>query len=210
MRIGGSIICGTKDSLTSAETGSGGALVGSSGRQVLSQRNCFVRCPTTCSRVSRRTSSTTHPLLILKSNRIFKKKCDGMDQMCHTGNRTSVHKENLHLQTKPLYSTSCYFDSPAFQACMTHYAHSLPDQPTSKWETMREHENLVAKYCRKFLERIDPALTPWGDLLGKWHDLGKYHPDFQKKLHGKRIQIEHAGAGARSVSYTHLTLPTKA
>ena len=123
--------------------------------------------------------------------------------MCHTGNRTSVHKENLHLQTKPLYSTSCYFDSPAFQACMTHYAHSLPDQPTSKWETMREHENLVAKYCREFLERIDPTLAPWGDLLGKWHDLGKYHPDFQAKIKGKRIQIEHAGAGARLAALGH-------
>ena len=132
---------------------------------------CFVRCPITYSRANRRPSSTTHSLLILKSNRIFLKKCDGMDQMCHTGNRTSVHKENLHLQTKPLYSTSCYFDSSAFQTCMTHYAHSLPDQPTSKWETMREHENLVAKYCRKFCRRIAPALganclasgVVWGD-----------------------------------------------
>ena len=115
MRIGGSIICGTKDSLTSAETGSGGALVGSSGRQVLSQRNCFVRCPTTCSRVSRRTSSTTHPLLILKSNRIFKKKCDGMDQMCHTGNRTSVHKENLHLMvTALILRAGCGFHRQSF------------------------------------------------------------------------------------------------
>ena len=113
-----------------------------------------------------------------------------MDQMCHTGNRTSVHKENLHLQTKPLYSTSCYFDSPAFQACMTHYAHSLPDQSTSKWETMREHENLVAKYCRKFLERIDPTLAPWGDLLGKWHDLGKYSNEFQTYLHKANNKLD--------------------
>ena len=83
------------------------------------------------------------------------------------------------------------------QTRMTYYAHSLPDQPQEDWETMREHEELVANYCRQFLIRIDPSLEPWGDLLGKWHDLGKYHPDFQAKIKGKRVQIEHAGAGAR-------------
>jgi len=62
---------------------------------------------------------------------------------------------------------------------------------------MGEHETLVAEYSSAFLERIAPSLKPWGELLGRWHDLGKYHPDFQKKLRGKRVQIEHAGAGAR-------------
>ncbi len=81
---------------------------------------------------------------------------------------------------------------------MTHYAHSLPNEPDrSKWETMQEHEELVSKYCCELLSRIDPSLERWGDLLGRWHDLGKYHPEFQKKLEGKRVQIEHAGAGAR-------------
>ena len=70
---------------------------------------------------------------------------------------------------------------------MTHYAHSLPNQPEEDWETMREHEELVANYCRQFLTRIDPSLEPWGDLLGKWHDFGKYHPDFQAKIMGKTI-----------------------
>jgi CRISPR-associated endonuclease/helicase Cas3 len=37
---------------------------------------------------------------------------------------------------------------------MTHYAHSLPNEPDrSKWETMGEHEGLVAEYCGKFLGR---------------------------------------------------------
>ena len=81
---------------------------------------------------------------------------------------------------------------------MPFYAHSLPNEPDrSKWETMAEHEELVAEYCGKFLDRIDPSLKPWGELLGRWHDLGKYHPDFQRKLDGKRVHIEHAGAGAR-------------
>ncbi len=77
------------------------------------------------------------------------------------------------------------------------FAHSLKNQPQANWETMRQHEDLVARYCASFLRRIHPSLEPWGDLLGRWHDLGKYHPDFQARIKGKRIQIEHAGAGAR-------------
>ena len=81
---------------------------------------------------------------------------------------------------------------------MPFYAHSLPNEPDrSKWETMAEHEECVARYCSGFLNRIDQSLQLWGELLGRWHDLGKYHPEFQNKLQGKKVQIEHAGAGAR-------------
>ena len=62
---------------------------------------------------------------------------------------------------------------------------------------MHEHEECVARYCSGFLNRIDQSLQLWGELLGRWHDLGKYHPEFQNKLQGKKVQIEHAGAGAR-------------
>ena len=67
-------------------------------------------------------------------------------------------------------------------ANMPHYAHSLEGRPQKDWETMAEHEELVAKYCTKFLERIDPSLGPWGDLLGQWHDLGKYSKEFQSYI----------------------------
>ncbi len=95
--------------------------------------------------------------------------------------------------------------SIADSACATHvnlkklmpfYAHSLENQPREKWETMQEHEERVASLCAEFLGRIHPDLAPWGELLGRWHDLGKYHPEFQAKLRGKKVQIEHAGAGA--------------
>ena len=62
---------------------------------------------------------------------------------------------------------------------MPFYAHSLDGQPKERWETMHQHEELVAKYCSRFLERIDPTLKPWGELLGRWHDLGKYSERFQ-------------------------------
>jgi CRISPR-associated endonuclease/helicase Cas3 len=80
---------------------------------------------------------------------------------------------------------------------MTAYAHSIPNEPDrSRWETMSEHEERVASRCREFLARINPSLAPWGEILGRWHDIGKYQPEFQRKLAGEAIQIEHAGAGA--------------
>lgn len=65
---------------------------------------------------------------------------------------------------------------------MPFYAHTLEGQPASKWETMQQHEELVAKYCREFLQRIDPSLGAWGELLGRWHDLGKYSEAFQNYI----------------------------
>ena len=35
----------------------------------------------------------------------------------------------------------------------------------------------------------------WGYLVGLWHDLGKYQPEFQEKLLGKEIQVEHSITG---------------
>ncbi len=64
-----------------------------------------------------------------------------------------------------------------------YYAHSLPDEPDrSNWETMREHEDRVAVLCAKFLKRIHPDLKSWGELLGRWHDIGKYSQEFQEYL----------------------------
>ena len=66
---------------------------------------------------------------------------------------------------------------------MAFYAHSLPNEPDrSKWETMAEHEELVAKYCGEFVSAIDPSLKEWGELLGQWHDLGKYSEEFQSYI----------------------------
>ena len=63
------------------------------------------------------------------------------------------------------------------------YAHSLQDHPPEKWEQMHEHEQLVAEHCSEFLRRISPSLKSWGNLLGRWHDLGKYSREFQTYLH---------------------------
>ena len=66
---------------------------------------------------------------------------------------------------------------------MQHYAHSLRDQPEkSRWETLPEHEQRVADRCGEFLSRVNPAFSDWGELLGRWHDIGKYSCEFQAYL----------------------------
>lgn len=88
------------------------------------------------------------------------------------------------------------------------YAHSLPNEPDrSKWETMEEHEELVSEYCFEFLQKLDPSIGAWGQLLGRWHDLGKYSNEFQDYLkktgdadaasEGSGKRVDHSTAGAQ-------------
>ena len=91
---------------------------------------------------------------------------------------------------------------------MPHYAHSLPDNPDrSKWETLQQHEQSVAKLSASFLNRINVELAAWGELVGHWHDIGKYSDDFQGYLasaggsdvHDSEIsgKVDHSTAGAQ-------------
>ncbi len=47
---------------------------------------------------------------------------------------------------------------------------------------MHQHEQQVAKRCHEFIKRFAPSAAAWGDLLGRWHDLGKYSNEFQAYL----------------------------
>ncbi len=65
------------------------------------------------------------------------------------------------------------------------------------------HLNKVAWWTAKFAEDMFPEgsdeaalAAEWGYLTGLWHDLGKFSKEFQKKLMGESISVEHSGAGA--------------
>lgn len=75
------------------------------------------------------------------------------------------------------------------------FAHSLPDRDHSQWQTLRAHAEAVAGMAARFAEPFASAEA--ARLIGKVHDAGKAHPDFQAHLRDKKVNHHHAGDGAR-------------
>jgi CRISPR-associated endonuclease/helicase Cas3 len=53
---------------------------------------------------------------------------------------------------------------------------------------------MTAKLASSFASAF--SSEAWGHLAGLWHDIGKYQPEFQRRLRGERLSVEHSGAGA--------------
>lgn len=67
--------------------------------------------------------------------------------------------------------------------------------------TLKEHLEGTAKLTSAFAAEF--GCGEWGYLAGLWHDLGKYSPDFQKKIHAvaaggpeAKAHVDHSTAGA--------------
>jgi CRISPR-associated endonuclease/helicase Cas3 len=78
------------------------------------------------------------------------------------------------------------------------YAHTLEGEPPEKWQGLEEHLLCVARLAARFAEAFQSE--SWGYCAGLWHDLGKYQAEFQEKLMGARLSVEHSGAGAALAS----------
>lgn len=62
----------------------------------------------------------------------------------------------------------------------TVYAHTLPGRSCDEWEPLGQHLQCVADRAAEFADAFGAAA--WAELLGLWHDLGKYDPDWQAYL----------------------------
>lgn len=60
------------------------------------------------------------------------------------------------------------------------HAHSLLGRPPSEWETLEQHAERVAALARSFAATF--GADDWGELLGRWHDLGKRSAEFQRYI----------------------------
>lgn len=67
-----------------------------------------------------------------------------------------------------------------------------------------EHLRSVAERAREFSSAFHSG--EWGYLAGLWHDLGKFQAEFQRRLAGEKIAVEHSGAGA-ALAAEHRVLP---
>lgn len=62
-------------------------------------------------------------------------------------------------------------------------------------QPLSEHLLQTADLARKFAEVFHAG--DWGYLCGLLHDIGKYSEEFQQRIRGKNIKVDHSAAGAR-------------
>ena len=74
------------------------------------------------------------------------------------------------------------------------YAHSGSGPDKQDWQGLKEHLVAVAEMAGAFGRLL--GLERMAYIAGLFHDLGKYDPDFQRKLDGLKIDVEHSAAGA--------------
>jgi CRISPR-associated helicase Cas3/CRISPR-associated endonuclease Cas3-HD len=65
----------------------------------------------------------------------------------------------------------------------------------SNSQPLEVHLNNVSEYSKKFAESFDAGEV--GELIGLVHDIGKYQNDFQKRIRGSKIRVDHSTLGAK-------------
>lgn len=77
---------------------------------------------------------------------------------------------------------------------MGFHAHSSPDPSRRDWQSLRDHLSGTAARAARAGGRI--GIGDLAGLAGWLHDLGKYDPDFQRRLAGAKDPVDHSTAGA--------------
>ncbi|MCY3744790.1 MAG: CRISPR-associated helicase Cas3' [Acidobacteria bacterium] len=75
-----------------------------------------------------------------------------------------------------------------------YYAHSAPSDTAQPWHGLADHLRETGDRAAQSLERL--GVAELGRVAGLLHDLGKYTPEFQKRLRGGP-SVNHSTAGAQ-------------
>lgn len=67
------------------------------------------------------------------------------------------------------------------------------NEKTGEVQTVKEHSENTADLCRQY---AIPVLKDFMYVMGLLHDCGKYQEDFQKRIDGANIRVEHSICGA--------------
>ncbi len=74
------------------------------------------------------------------------------------------------------------------------YAHTTKNPDKSDWQPLNVHLTNVAKISQQFADDFNAGELAY--TSGLLHDLGKYSPEFQRRLEGANIHVDHSTAGA--------------
>lgn len=78
---------------------------------------------------------------------------------------------------------------------MDYFAHSAPEGSDAAWQDLDVHLEKVAREAAVMARPF--GLERAAFMAGLFHDLGKYTDEFQKRLQGLNIRVDHSTAGAR-------------
>lgn len=97
-------------------------------------------------------------------------------------------------------------DREPSQTCF--FAHRKEDEDQVDWQPLSEHLKNTAEMAREFGRAANVSDIAY--IAGLAHDLGKYSQEFQQRLEGKRIHIDHSTAGAKELQHLLKGTPQEA
>lgn len=74
------------------------------------------------------------------------------------------------------------------------YAHSATDLPESQWQTLESHLKDVGELAADKASHFNGQ--DLARIAGLLHDLGKYTEEFQQRLRGSKVKVDHSTHGA--------------
>jgi len=78
------------------------------------------------------------------------------------------------------------------------YAHTTKNPDKSDWQLLENHLANVAKISQQFANDFNAGELAY--TSGLLHDLGKYSLEFQRRLEGANITVDHSTAGAQEAA----------
>ncbi|SET03583.1 CRISPR-associated helicase/endonuclease Cas3 [Anaerobranca gottschalkii] len=77
------------------------------------------------------------------------------------------------------------------------YAHSRKDQPKENWQLLKDHLENTANISSELASKF--GARDLGFLVGLLHDIGKYTKEFQSRLQGSKISVDHSTAALKEL-----------